>query len=267
MKKTLAFIIAVLMVIGSFALTGCAKKEDLDYIKDKGNLVIGFTYFAPMNYDDDNGEFVGFETEFAKAVCAKLGIEAKFQEINWETKETELNARNIDCIWNGMTITDERLETMGISTPYMENKQILVVKAENADKYTDAASLAGANIVAEQGSAGEEVAQSNAVFAQANYTGVSAQSKALMEVFAGTADGALIDYVMSIGSIGEGTDYADLVTVDAMSFEPEQYGIAFRKADAELLKAVDGAITELVNDGTLETIAAKYKLEDLLIAK
>ena len=126
MKKTLALLIAVMMIASLFTLTGCAKKEDLDYIKGKGNLVIGFTYFAPMNYDDDNGEFVGFETEFAKAVCAKLGIEPKFQEINWETKETELNARNIDCIWNGMSITDERLQTMGISTPYMENKQILV---------------------------------------------------------------------------------------------------------------------------------------------
>lgn len=267
MKKTLALLIAVMMIASLFTLTGCAKKEDLDYIKGKGNLVIGFTYFAPMNYDDDNGEFVGFETEFAKAVCAKLGIEPKFQEINWETKETELNARNIDCIWNGMSITDERLQTMGISTPYMENKQILVVKAENAGKFADAGALKGAKIVAEQGSAGEEVAQSNAFFAESEYTGVSAQSKALMEVFAGTADGAVIDYVMSIGSIGEGTDYADLVTVDSMAFEPEQYGIAFRKGDEKLLAAVNGAITELVNDGTLKTIAEKYKLEDLLIAK
>lgn len=105
------------------------KDSDWEYIKNKGELIIGITYFAPMNYKDDNGELIGFETEFAKAVCAELGINAKFQEINWAAKETELNAKNIDCIWNGMTITDERAETMSISIPYMQNKQVKVVKA------------------------------------------------------------------------------------------------------------------------------------------
>ena len=103
--------------------------SDWEYIKNKGELIIGITYFAPMNYKDDNGELIGFETEFAKAVCAELGINAKFQEISWAAKETELNAKNIDCIWNGMTITDERAETMSISIPYMQNKQVKVVKA------------------------------------------------------------------------------------------------------------------------------------------
>ena len=95
---------------------------------DKGELIIGITYFAPMNYLNDNQELVGFETEFAKAVCEKLGVNAKFQEISWNAKETELAAKNIDCIWNGMTITEERLENMSISIPYMENKQVKVVK-------------------------------------------------------------------------------------------------------------------------------------------
>ena len=103
--------------------------SDWEYIKNKGELVIGITYFAPMNYEE-NGELVGFETEFAKAVCEILGINAKFQEISWVAKETELASKNIDCIWNGMTITDERLENMSISIPYMENKQVKVVKAK-----------------------------------------------------------------------------------------------------------------------------------------
>ena len=104
--------------------------SDYKYIMDKGTLVIGITYFAPMNYKDDKGELVGFETEFAKAVCAELGLNAEFQEINWAAKETELAAKNIDCIWNGMTITEERVANMSISIPYMQNKQVKVVKSK-----------------------------------------------------------------------------------------------------------------------------------------
>ncbi len=102
---------------------------DLQYIKDKGKLIVGITLFAPMNYHNDKNELIGFETEFAKAVGEKLGVEVEFVEINWDTKEIELNAKNIDCIWNGMTITDERVENMSISVPYMQNKQVMVSKA------------------------------------------------------------------------------------------------------------------------------------------
>ncbi|MBQ7288980.1 MAG: transporter substrate-binding domain-containing protein [Clostridia bacterium] len=103
--------------------------SDWAYIQSKGELIIGITYFAPMNYEKD-GELVGFETEFAKAVCAKLGLKAKFQEIDWNSKETELAAKNIDCIWNGMTIDEERKQNMSITIPYMQNKQVLVVKSK-----------------------------------------------------------------------------------------------------------------------------------------
>ena len=103
-------------------------ESDLEYVKGKGKMTIGYTVYAPMNYTNDAGEFVGFDTEFAKAVCEKLGIEPEFVEINWDTKEVELNAKNIDCIWNGMTITEERLENMSITVPYMKNKQVMVSK-------------------------------------------------------------------------------------------------------------------------------------------
>ena len=106
------------------------KDSDYKYVMDKGELIIGITYFAPMNYQNDDGELVGFETEFAKAVCEKLGVTAKFQEISWAAKETELAAKNIDCIWNGMTITPEREENMSVSIPYMQNKQVKIVKAD-----------------------------------------------------------------------------------------------------------------------------------------
>ena len=104
--------------------------SDWAYIKAKGELIVGITYFAPMNYKNDAGELVGFETEFAKAVGEVLGVNIKFQEISWSAKETELAAKNIDCIWNGMTITDERAENMSITIPYMANKQVMVVKSK-----------------------------------------------------------------------------------------------------------------------------------------
>lgn len=282
MKKTLSVILAVLMALGCvlmFASCGGTTEEttapaddttaaasDLDYIKAKGEMIIGYTEFAPMNYINDNGEFVGFETEFAKAICKELGVEAKFQLIDWSAKETELAGKTIDCIWNGMTITPERLETMSISTPYMANKQVVIVKAENADKYTKAEDFAGANVVAEIESAGEEVAKTNEFFANANYNPVDTQAKTLMEVKSGVADCAVVDYVLSIGMIGEGTDYEDLVVVDALAFADEEYGIAFRKG-SDVTDAVNAAITALVNNGELAKIADTYKLGDQLIAK
>ena len=117
-----------LLIKDGKANEGEVVEGDLAYIKEKGEMVIGITLFAPMNYYDDNKELIGFETEFAKAVCEKLGVKAKFVEINWDAKEVELESKNIDCIWNGMTITEERLANMSISVPYMQNKQVMVSK-------------------------------------------------------------------------------------------------------------------------------------------
>lgn len=267
MKKTVTTIVLAVLIAGTLLLAGCASKTDWAYLEDKGKMTIGITLFAPMNYEDDNGEMTGFETEFAEAVCEKLGLEAEFQVISWTTKETELNSKNIDCIWNGMTINAERQETMDISIPYMRNKQIMVVKSENAAKYVDAASVAGAKVVAEQESAGEEVATTDAMFADAEYIPVDSQAKALLEVLSGTADIGVIDYVMSIGSIGAGTDFESLAVVENVEFAPEEYGIAFRKDSPQTLEKVNDAITQLAEEGTLAQISAKYKLEELLIVK
>lgn len=267
MKRLAAFLLAALMCVAVFA--GCEKKpkEDFEYIKDKGELVIGITLFAPMNYKDESGELIGFETEFAEAVCERLGLKPKFQVINWTAKETELSAKSIDCVWNGMTIDDERLQNMDISIPYLMNKQVMVVKAENVEKYSDLANIAGASVVAEKKSAGESVVQTDEAFKDANYTAVDTQAKVLMEIAAGTADIGVIDYVMTIGSIGEGTDYAGLEVVEAVDFAEEEYGIAFRKNSPETLKKFNEAIQELAADGTLKAIAEKYKLQDLLLVK
>lgn len=275
MKKILALILAAMMLTCLFA--GCDKApenndvlsdggdvtatSDADYIMEKGEMVIGITLFAPMNYYEGE-KLIGFETEFAEAVCEKIGVTPKFQEINWDAKEIELNAKNIDCIWNGMTITDERKANMEISNPYMANKQVMVVKKDNAAKYAEG--VLGASVVAEAGSAGEEIATSEEFFKDAAFTPVDSMAKALLDVASGTADVAIVDYVASIGSIGEGTDFADLVVVAEREFSPEEYGIAFRKG-SDMATVANNTIAELIADGTLDTIAAKYKLADLLI--
>lgn len=248
---------------GNTAATNQAAEQssDFEYIKNKGKLSIGITLFAPMNYNE-NGELTGFETEFAKAVCKKLGVEPDFQEINWDSKEVELNSKNIDCIWNGMTITEERKENMSITNPYMNNKQVMVVNKENLKKFAE--SVDGASIVAEAGSTGEELAQSDKFFAAGKYTGVDSQAKALMDVASGTSDVAIVDYVTSIGSIGDDTDYADLTVVTGKEFALDEYGVAFRKG-SDATEEVNKIIKELYEDGTLKTIAEKYKLQDLLL--
>ncbi|HIU28723.1 MAG TPA: transporter substrate-binding domain-containing protein [Candidatus Egerieisoma faecipullorum] len=253
--KMTGLLLAAVLLTGCFA--GCSGGGD------QNELIIGITYFAPMNYMED-GELTGFETEFATAVCEKLGMTPKFQEIKWESKETELNGNAIDCIWNGMTIDDDRKESMQISVPYMRNKQVAVVLKENAEKYKDLTNLEGVTVVAEAKSAGETVATTDETFQDASYTPVDAQSKALLEVKSKTAEICLVDYVLTIGSIGEGTDYEDLVVLEK-DFAPEEYGIAFKKGNTELCDKVNQAIQELADEGKLYEIAAKYKLEDLLL--
>lgn len=273
-KKVFLTLLAMLLAVSFVA--GCGSSEtapeasaspaqtasDLDYITEKGTMQIGITLFSPMNYYEGD-TLVGFETEFATAVCEKLGVTPEFVEINWDSKEIELNAKNIDCIWNGMTITDERKQNMGISTPYMENRQVMIVKSENADQYTE--SVDGAVVVAEKGSTGEELAMENEFFANAVYNAVDSQATGLMDVAAGTSDVVIGDYVMAAGSIGEGTDYKDLVMIDK-KFTADEYGIAFRKG-SDMVEKVNEIIAELAADGTLKEIADKYHLGDLLLVK
>lgn len=278
LKKFLAAVLIGIMTVSVLAACGTTsntatndtaanqaadESSDLEYIKDKGKMTIGITLFAPMNYKE-NGELTGFETEFAKVVCKKLGVEPDFQEINWDSKEVELNSKNIDCIWNGMTITDERRENMSITNSYMNNKQVMVVKTENLEKFSS--SVDGASIVAEAGSTGEELAQEDEFFAAGKYTGVDSQAKALMDVASGTSDIAIVDYVTSIGSIGDDTDFAGLSVVEDKEFALDEYGVAFRKG-SDVTEEVNNIIKELYEDGTLMTIAETYKLQDLLMAQ
>ena len=229
--------------------------SDLDYIKEKGKLVIGYTVYEPMNYTDADGSFTGFDTELATAVCEKLGVEPEFVEINWDTKVVELDAKSIDCIWNGMTLTDDIMANTATTKAYAKNAQVVVVK--DGTDYASTADLVGKTVVAEAGSAGEAAIEGDENLAQADYVSKSVQTDCLMEVAAGTADAAVLDLTLANAMIGEGTDYASLKIVDELN--AEEYGVAFRKG-SDAAAAVDAAFDELKADGTMQALAEKYDL-------
>ncbi len=232
-----------------------AAGSDLDYIKGKGKMVIGYTVYEPMNYTDADGNFTGFDTELATAVCEKLGVEPEFVEINWDTKVVELDAKSIDCIWNGMTLTDDIMANTATTKAYAKNAQVVVVK--DGTDYTSTADLVGKTVVAEAGSAGETAIAEDENLAQADYVSKSVQTDCLLEVAAGTADAAVLDLTLANAMIGEGTDYASLKIVDELN--AEEYGVAFRKG-SDVAAAVDAAFDELKADGTMQALADKYDL-------
>ena len=229
--------------------------SDLDYIKEKGKMVIGYTVYEPMNYTDADGNFTGFDTELATAVCEKLGVEPEFVEINWDTKVVELDAKSIDCIWNGMTLTDDIMANTATTKAYAKNAQVVVVK--DGIDYSSTADLVGKTVVAEAGSAGEAAIEGDENLAQADYVSKSVQTDCLMEVAAGTADAAVLDLTLANAMIGEGTDYASLKIVDELN--AEEYGVAFRKG-SDTAAAVDAVFDELKADGTMQALADKYDL-------
>ena len=229
--------------------------SDLDYIKEKGKMVIGYTVYEPMNYTDADGNFTGFDTELATAVCEKLGVEPEFVEINWDTKVVELDAKSIDCIWNGMTLTDDIMANTATTKAYAKNAQVVVVK--DGTDYSSTADLVGKTVVAEAGSAGEAAIEGDENLVQADYVSKSVQTDCLMEVAAGTADAAVLDLTLANAMIGEGTDYASLKIVDELN--AEEYGVAFRKG-SDAAAAVDAAFDELKADGTMQALADKYDL-------
>ena len=246
--------------VASSAASGSAAASetaasDLDYIKEKGKLVIGYTVYEPMNYTDADGSFTGFDTELATAVCEKLGVEPEFVEINWDTKVVELDAKSIDCIWNGMTLSDDIMANTATTKAYAKNAQVVVVK--DGTDYASTADLVGKTVVAEAGSAGEAAIEGDENLAQADYVSKSVQTDCLMEVAAGTADAAVLDLTLANAMIGEGTDYASLAIVDELN--AEEYGVAFRKG-SDAAAAVDAAFDELKADGTMQALAEKYDL-------
>lgn len=268
MKKL--FAVLSLVMVAVMMLTGCAggantatgdeAKTDLATVKAAGQMIIGITEYDPMNYYDENGELIGFDTEYAQAVCEKLGVEAKFQVINWKTKEAELAAGNIDAIWNGLTVTEERKNDMDFTKPYLTNKQCVVINKADASKYTSADKMTSVIITAESGSAGETAILADANLAKATFTPSESQKNALVALAAGNADAAVIDITLATSSVGEGT-YENLMIVEGINLTDEQYAIGFR-VGSDLTEEVNKITAELIADGTLAKIAEKYELTE-----
>ena len=228
------------------------------YVQEKGTLVVGITDFAPMDYKDENGEWIGFDADMAKAFAESLGVEAEFVEIDWDNKILELDGKTIDCVWNGMTLTEDVLSAMECSNAYCNNAQVVIVPADVADQYQDEESLADLTFAVEAGSAGEEQVQALGL----NYTPVTAQSDALMEVAAGTSDAAVIDSLMAAAMVGEGTGYEDLTYT--IGLNSEEYGVGFRKG-SDLAAALNDFFASSYADGTMESVAETYGVQAALI--
>ena len=260
--KMMKKMMATLLLLAMCALSVCAfaEESDLSYVQGKGKLVVGITDFEPMDYQDENGNWIGFDADLAVAFAASLGVEVEFIEIDWDNKVLELNSKNIDCVWNGMTLTDEVKSAMSCSNAYMNNAQVVVVPASVVDKYQDVESLAGLTFAVEAGSAGEAVVTALGL----NVTPVTAQSDALMEVAAGTSDAAVIDALMAAAMIGEGTGYESLTYT--IGLNSEEYGVGFRTG-SDLTEALNAFLVTAYQDGTLAALAEKYGVQAALIAQ
>ncbi len=278
MKKIIAIALTMMMV---FSLAGCSssssgsteasteesassseeeeeeekEQTDSEYIKEKGSLVVGITDFEPMDYKDDDGNWIGFDADMATNFAEYLGVDVEFVEIDWDNKILEINNKSIDCVWNGMTLTDEVTSAMDCSNAYSRNSQVIVIPEDKKDE-----DMTKLTYAVEAGSAGETAADDNGL----DYTSVDSQAKALMEVSAGTSDGAVIDLLMADAMIGEGTSYEDLVEGDVLV--DEEYGVGFRKG-SDLVAQLNDFFIDSYTDGTMDELGEKYGIENSIIAQ
>ena len=280
MKKIIAMLLVLLLTLSCFTACGSAPTadeagsndattdavsddsqtaedggSDLAFVQNNGKLVVGITDYAPMDYKDDNGEWTGFDAEFARLFAEELGVECEFFVLaDWGKKIFELDSKNIDCVWNGMTITEEILLTSSVSDPYVVNAQVVVMKSDVVGNYTDVESMKDLTFAVESGSAGETCLNDAGLV---KYVAVQDQGAAVMEVAAGTSDACVIDITMANAMTGEGTSYADLTYSVALT--EEEYGVSFRKG-SDLTAKFNEFMAELKADGTLQELAAKYQL-------
>ncbi len=263
MKKIIALLMTFAML---FAFAGCGKTEDTSSAKDaeKKSIVVGYTIYEPMNYKDDAGELVGYDTDLAKAVFENLGYKVVFKEIKWENKYTDLSSNVIDCIWNGFTCNTAdddgvmRSEKVDFSYNYMENEQVIVALKDSGIK--TAADLKGKIASAETGSAGESYAKT---FEGVEFKGAVKQTDCLLAVGAKTADFAVLDAQLAKSYCGKG-NYENLVIVDGLNSDIEYYAIGFKKG-SDLTAKVNDQLVALGKDGTIKKLAKKYGVENTAI--
>lgn len=280
MKKYFALFLAVIFMFS--IITGCSKdngteanapqndkveKDDtlkpstdyatsVDDIVKKGKLVIGLDdTFAPMGFRDESNTLVGFDIDLANAVCEKLGVKAEFQPINWDAKEMELNTGNIDCIWNGMSITPEREKNMNLSKPYLNNK-IIIMTNEGVEIKTKE-DLIDKQIGIQQGSAALEAVQSDELYEKLkeNVVEYPTYDEVILDMKAGRLDCMIIDEIY--GSY-KNTKIGNIYGIAEPDFGDDLYAIGFRKGDVELTDKISETIKQLVQDGTAKEISEKW---------
>ena len=258
MKKLTTLLTALVMMMALALPAFAADPADSEYVKEKGTLVVGITDFEPMDFKDEDGSWIGFDADMAAAFAEYLGVEVEFVEIEWDNKVLELNSKSIDCVWNGMTLTDEVTSSMACSNAYCNNAQVVIIPAELADQYQTAEDCADLVFAVEAGSAGE--AEITALGYEC--TPVQSQASALMEVAAGTCDAAVIDSLMAAAMVGEGTSYGDLTYT--VQLNSEEYGVGFR-SDSDLAEALNEFFLAAYADGTMQEIAETYGVQAALI--
>ncbi|MDD7292131.1 MAG: transporter substrate-binding domain-containing protein [Clostridiaceae bacterium] len=279
-KKIIALVLAVLVAAIGFVFVACngneepttsapadssdtsaaAADSDLEYVKNKGKLVVGITEFEPMDYKDkESGKWVGFDADLATAFAKELGVEVEFVEIVWDNKIIDLNGKNIDCVWNGMTLTDDVKAAMETSKAYCNNAQVVVLPADKVDSVKTVEDCKKLTFAVENGSAGKKMAEANGF----KFTEVEKQSDALTEVASGTSDAAIIDSLMAGAMVGEGTGFATLKTTD-IKLNSEEYGVGFRKG-SDLAAKLNDFFAKSLEDGSMEKLAETYGVQEALI--
>jgi len=265
-------IVAVLSLVlsASMLLTGCGdsgSKADnsWDKVKEKGEFVLGLDEsFPPMGFKDDKGEIVGFDIDTAREVCSRLGVELKIQPISWDAKEQELNTGNIDCIWNGFTITDERKENVLFTKPYMNNRQVLVVKEDSP--YNDIKDLEGKKLGLQSESSAVDALDANEDF-KAKLKEVilfDENMMAIMDLEKGGVDALLIDeIVIRYYMQTKGNNFK----IFDKELSHEEYGVGFRKGDKKLMKKVEETLEAMSKDGKLTEISTKWFDRDIVTIK
>jgi len=228
-------------------------------------LVVGLDdTFAPMGFRDEKGEIVGFDIDLAKEVAARLGAEVVFQPIDWDSKEMELESGNIDCIWNGMTITEERKANMEMSDPYIANNQVILIDPASGIK--SKADLAGKEIGVQKGSSALEAVNSDELKDMVSLVSeYPSNVDAFNDLKIGRIAAVVADEIMARYYLT--TDaYKDLELLDE-SLAAEEYGIGFKKGNTQLRDAVQKALDEMIADGTAGQISTKWFGEDIMIKK
>lgn len=260
MKKFITTICCIALALACcFSTTACGKgkKSDLEYVKNKGTLIVGITDYEPMDYKEEgSNEWIGFDADMAKLFAQRLGVKVEFVEITWSQKTIEIASKSIDLIWNGMTISEDLKSEIDFSVAYATNMQVAVIKKSNQDAINSVATVKASSIAVEEGSAGDEVATDTIQASTINK--VESQVQALLEVTAGTSQVAIVDYTMAYSIVGNG-NYTDLMIVDttAVSFNQELFGVGARKG-SDMVKELNAFFKEQYANGKMAQLATQY---------